>query len=216
MLETSAAVLGWVVVAGVQRSGDDWIGGAWGDRHSVGDSGVCPLIGAWAVSGATMGSRPRRCARTVTLPPPRQRLRSRLITVAACRPEGAGPGLTCPLAVTETVTVMAANSRLTIAVHALAWMALAQRRGLEQLTSDQVAASVNTNPVVIRRSLGDLRRAGLVEVRHGAGAGWRLARRRAPSPCSTCTTRSNRTRSSACTTPNPTSSAPSAAASDRR
>jgi Rrf2 family protein len=71
---------------------------------------------------------------------------------------------------------MAANSRLTIAVHALAWMALAQRRGREYLTSDQVAASVNTNPVVIRRSLGDLHGARLVEVRHGAGAGWRLAR----------------------------------------
>jgi Rrf2 family protein len=55
-------------------------------------------------------------------------------------------------------------------------MALAQRRGKELLTSDQVAASVNTNPVVIRRSLGDLRRAGLVDVRHGAGAGWSLAR----------------------------------------
>ena len=71
---------------------------------------------------------------------------------------------------------MAANSRLTIAVHALAWLALAHRRGQEQLTSEQVAASVNTNPVIIRRSLGDLRRAGLVDVRHGAGAGWSLAR----------------------------------------
>lgn len=71
---------------------------------------------------------------------------------------------------------MAANSRLTIAVHALAWMALAQQRGQALLTSDQVAASVNTNPVIIRRSLGDLRRAGLVDVRHGAGAGWSLAR----------------------------------------
>lgn len=69
-----------------------------------------------------------------------------------------------------------ANSRLTVAVHALAWMALAQRRGLAVLTSDQVAASINTNPVIIRRSLGDLRRAGLVDVRHGAGAGWSLAR----------------------------------------
>jgi Rrf2 family protein len=55
-------------------------------------------------------------------------------------------------------------------------MALAQRRGEELLTSDQVAASVNTNPVILRRSLGDLRRAGLVDVRHGARAGWRLAR----------------------------------------
>ena len=71
---------------------------------------------------------------------------------------------------------MAANSRMTIAVHALAWLALAQRQGHDVLTSDQVAASVNTNPVIIRRSLGDLRRAGLVRVRHGAGAGWSLAR----------------------------------------
>jgi DNA-binding IscR family transcriptional regulator len=71
---------------------------------------------------------------------------------------------------------VAANSRLTIGVHALAWVALAQRQGRDVLTSDQVAASVNTNPVIIRRCLGGLRRAGLVRVRHGAGAGWSLAR----------------------------------------
>jgi Rrf2 family protein len=71
---------------------------------------------------------------------------------------------------------MAANSRLTIAVHVLAWLALARSGGRDVLTSEQVAASVNTNPVVIRRSLGELRRAGLVAVRHGAGAGWSLAR----------------------------------------
>ena len=71
---------------------------------------------------------------------------------------------------------MAANSRLTVGIHALAWMALAQRQGREVLTSDQVAASVKTNPVIIRRCLGDLCRAGLVGVRHGAGAGWSLAR----------------------------------------
>jgi Rrf2 family protein len=72
---------------------------------------------------------------------------------------------------------MAANSRLTIAVHTLAWLALAQQQGRDRLTSDQVAASVNTNPVIIRRSLGDLRRAGLVRVRRGTEAGWSLARR---------------------------------------
>lgn len=71
---------------------------------------------------------------------------------------------------------MSANSRLTIATHVLAWMALARERGRAAMTSDEVAASVNTNPVVVRRSLGDLRRAGLVEVRPGPGAGWSLAR----------------------------------------
>jgi Rrf2 family protein len=71
---------------------------------------------------------------------------------------------------------MSSNSRLTIAVHALAWMALARDRGVEWMTSEQVAVSVNTNPVIIRRSLGDLHRAGLVDVRRGAGAGWSLVR----------------------------------------
>ena len=72
---------------------------------------------------------------------------------------------------------MSANSRLTIAIHVLVWMTLARERGLTWMTSDQVAASVNTNPVIIRRSLGDLRRATLVNVRLGAGAGWSLARK---------------------------------------
>lgn len=71
---------------------------------------------------------------------------------------------------------MAANSRLTVAVHVLTWMALVKGRGRDVVTSDQIADSVNTNPVVIRRSLGELRKAGLVEALHGAGAGWRLLR----------------------------------------
>ncbi len=71
---------------------------------------------------------------------------------------------------------MAANSRLTVAVHALAWLALAERRGQAPLTSEQVAASVNTNPVVVRRSLGDLRRAGLVRTQRGVGGGYSLSR----------------------------------------
>jgi DNA-binding IscR family transcriptional regulator len=65
---------------------------------------------------------------------------------------------------------------VTIAAHALAWLELARQRGRAMLTSDEVAASVNTNPVIIRRSLGDLHRAGLVTVRRGTGAGWSLAR----------------------------------------
>ncbi|GIE81877.1 Rrf2 family transcriptional regulator [Actinoplanes philippinensis] len=71
---------------------------------------------------------------------------------------------------------MAANSRVTIAAHALAWLELARQRGRPWLTSDEVAASVKTNPVILRRSLGDLHKAGLVRSRRGAGAGFSLAR----------------------------------------
>ena len=71
---------------------------------------------------------------------------------------------------------MSANSRLTTAVHALCWLELAARRGYPSLTSERVAASLASNPALVRKALGPLRDAGLVTSGRGPGAGWSLAR----------------------------------------
>jgi Rrf2 family protein len=72
---------------------------------------------------------------------------------------------------------VSANSRMTVAVHILSFMLLWEQRRSEPATSERIAQSVNTNPVVIRRLLGLLRKGGLVESQRGVNAGWRLARR---------------------------------------
>ncbi len=63
------------------------------------------------------------------------------------------------------------NSRFAVAIHVLCLLAA---RHPEQLTSRFIAGSVNTNPVVIRRILAELRKAGLVQSRSGLGGGWEL------------------------------------------
>lgn len=68
---------------------------------------------------------------------------------------------------------MAANSRFAVAVHALSMLAVHKD---ERQTSRDIAGSVATNPVVIRRLLAQLARAGIVESSHGAKGGFRLAR----------------------------------------
>lgn len=62
---------------------------------------------------------------------------------------------------------MSANSRFAMAVHTLALLA----RNKRAISSSQIAASVNTNPVTIRKVLGSLCAAGLVETQMGADGG---------------------------------------------
>ena len=61
---------------------------------------------------------------------------------------------------------MKISSRFTVAVHILSLVAIESN---ELCTSEWIAESVNTNPVVIRRIIGKLRNAGLIQVRQGLG-----------------------------------------------
>ncbi len=76
---------------------------------------------------------------------------------------------------------MAANSQFAMAVHILTMLASSND---ENVKSECIAASVNTNPVVIRRLLGQLAHAGLVSSQTGAFGGTRLAR--SPEAISLC------------------------------
>ncbi|GIP31700.1 Rrf2 family transcriptional regulator [Paenibacillus sp. J2TS4] len=72
---------------------------------------------------------------------------------------------------------MAVASRYTVAIHALTWIAEMTMNKDDYVPSNQVAVSVGTSPVFIRRILGQLRKAGIVIVKHGGtDTGWRLAR----------------------------------------
>ena len=72
---------------------------------------------------------------------------------------------------------MHTSSRFVVAVHILAGLAVARMiKKKECITSEFIASSVNTNPVVIRRILSTLRKAGLVTSQTGPDGGSRLAR----------------------------------------
>ncbi|HZS08877.1 MAG TPA: Rrf2 family transcriptional regulator [Blastocatellia bacterium] len=68
---------------------------------------------------------------------------------------------------------MAANTRFAVAIHAAGMLTFADR---VPITSESIARSVNTNPVVVRRILGLLTQHGLVQAQKGAGGGSMLAR----------------------------------------
>ncbi len=69
------------------------------------------------------------------------------------------------------------TSRFTLAAHILGMLAWSERSRGRPVTSEEMARSINTNPVVVRRILSDLRRAGLVDTKRGVGGGVTLARR---------------------------------------
>ncbi len=68
---------------------------------------------------------------------------------------------------------MAQNCRFAFAVHVLSCLALHPEGAMN---SEQLGQTVNTNPVVIRRLLLDLREAGLIETQRGPGGGAKLSR----------------------------------------
>ncbi|RED62984.1 Rrf2 family transcriptional regulator [Cohnella phaseoli] len=67
---------------------------------------------------------------------------------------------------------MKISSRFAIAVHVLSLLAVTPSA---HNTSEWIAGSVGTNPVIIRRILGQLKKAGLATVKAGSG-GARLSR----------------------------------------
>lgn len=62
---------------------------------------------------------------------------------------------------------MQISSRFTLAVHIFACIDVFKDD--YKVTSDFLAASTNVNPVIIRKILGQLKAAGLVEVARGSG-----------------------------------------------
>ena len=69
---------------------------------------------------------------------------------------------------------MLSSSRFMVAVHALS--VIARRDDGTPVCSSIVAASVNTNPVVIRRLMRDLEKASLVASVTGRAGGFKLSR----------------------------------------
>jgi Rrf2 family protein len=69
------------------------------------------------------------------------------------------------------------NSRFTVAVHVLTLLAMEREIDCKAaLTSERASGSVNTNPVVVRRIMGSLRKAGIVRSQPGPSGGWFLQR----------------------------------------
>ncbi|MEO9781426.1 MAG: Rrf2 family transcriptional regulator [Sedimentitalea sp.] len=65
---------------------------------------------------------------------------------------------------------MKRDSRLSLVLHALLHMAESEG----PMTSEELAKCITTNPVVVRRTMGFLRKAGIVASGRGHTGGWRI------------------------------------------
>jgi DNA-binding IscR family transcriptional regulator len=68
---------------------------------------------------------------------------------------------------------MPSNTRFAVAIHTAGMLAFADKM---RVSSETIAKSVSTNPVVVRRVISLLAKHGLVEVRKGQAGGAALAR----------------------------------------
>lgn len=66
------------------------------------------------------------------------------------------------------------NSKFSVAIHILSVIETTTDKA--HLTSDWIASSVNTNPVVIRRLIGQLKKAGLI-TSHPGQSGYELIKK---------------------------------------
>jgi Rrf2 family protein len=69
---------------------------------------------------------------------------------------------------------MQISSRFTIAVHILAYTVYFGKE--ESVTSDTLSKSIQVNPVIIRRIMSQLKKAGLIDTDRGHGGTTRLTR----------------------------------------
>lgn len=67
---------------------------------------------------------------------------------------------------------MTSHTRFSMAVHLLTALAFLDKK----TSSQQLSKTVRTNPVVVRRILGDLNQAGLIRAERGPTGGFLLAR----------------------------------------
>ncbi|SDZ39214.1 DNA-binding transcriptional regulator, IscR family [Evansella caseinilytica] len=77
-------------------------------------------------------------------------------------------GVIIKIILTVVISMKQISSRFSIAVHILTFIASVR----ENCTGDFIAASVNSNPVIVRNIMAMLKKAGLIGVRPGVGGAY--------------------------------------------